>query len=98
MNIVSPLGLTDEELAIIRNHHERWDGRGYPDGLSQEDIPLLARILAVADAFDAMNSDRAYRSALPLDVCLKELRRNIGTQFDPDVVEAALKVFEQTGD
>jgi len=98
VNIVSPLGLTDEELAIIRNHHERWDGRGYPDGLAHEDIPELARILAVADAFDAMNSDRAYRSALPLGVCLKELRRNSGTQFDPDVVEAALKVFEQTSD
>ena len=97
VNIVSPLGLTDEELAIIRNHHERWDGRGYPDGLAQEDIPELARILAVADAFDAMNSDRAYRSALPLDVCLQELRRNSGTQFDPEVVEAALQVFEKTG-
>jgi putative nucleotidyltransferase with HDIG domain len=93
VNIVSPLGLDPEELAIIRNHHERWDGKGYPDGLGHEHIPRLARILAVADAFDAMNSSRAYRKALPLPVCLQELRRNSGLQFDPQVVQAALSVL-----
>lgn len=94
VNIVTPLGLDQNELSIIRNHHERWDGRGYPDGLRHEEIPLMARILAVADSFDAMSSDRAYRSALPFDVCLKEIRDNSGSQFDPDVVEAGLTVFK----
>ncbi len=93
VNIVSPLGLAEEELGIVRNHHERWDGNGYPDGLKREGIPFLARILAVADAFDAMSSDRAYRSALPASLCLEELRRNSGSQFDPEVVTAALRVF-----
>ena len=93
VNIVLPLGLNQEELTIIRNHHERWDGKGYPDGLSKNNIPRLARILAVADAFDAMNSSRAYRKALPFSVCCRELRDNSGTQFDPEVVEAALSIF-----
>ncbi|MBN2126357.1 MAG: response regulator [Deltaproteobacteria bacterium] len=93
VNIVTPLGLEDEELAIIRNHHERWDGKGYPDGLRGEDIPRLARILAVADAYDAMSSSRAYRKALPFPVCLRELRDKRGTQFDPEAVDAALGVL-----
>jgi len=93
VNIVTPLGLDPEELTIIRNHHERWDGSGYPDNLKEENIPKLSRILAVADAFDAMSADRAYRKALPISTCLQELRDNRGTQFDPDVVEAALSVF-----
>lgn len=93
VNIVSSLGLDDEELAVIRNHHERWDGNGYPDGLRGEQIPLLARILSVADAFDAMNSDRAYRKALPFDQCLEELAKNRGTQFDPEIIDTALNVL-----
>ncbi|MBW1800061.1 MAG: HD domain-containing protein, partial [Deltaproteobacteria bacterium] len=95
VHIVKPLGPDQEELAIIKNHHERWDGRGYPDGLQGENIPRLARILAVADAFDAMNSNRAYRKALPFDVCLGELAKNAGSQFDPEVVEAALPVLSE---
>ncbi len=94
VNIIAPLGLDQGELSIIRNHHERWDGRGYPDGLKGKDIPFFARILAVADAYDAMSSDRAYRRALPPDVCVREVRDNSGTQFDPEVVEAALPVLE----
>jgi response regulator RpfG family c-di-GMP phosphodiesterase len=94
VNIVSPLGLDAQEQAIIRNHHERWDGKGYPDGLSGEGIPRLSRILTVADSFDAMNSNRAYRKSLPFQECIDELERNSGTQFDPDVVEAAISVFK----
>ena len=95
LNIVMPLGLDPEEQAIIRNHHERWDGKGYPDGLSGKEIPRLSRILGVADAFDAMTSSRAYRKALPFSTCLQELKDKSGTQFDPEVVEAALSVFSK---
>jgi HD-GYP domain-containing protein (c-di-GMP phosphodiesterase class II) len=71
----------------IRHHHERWNGTGYPDGLEGERIPLGARIIAVADAFDAMTSDRVYRAALPVDVAFAELAKGRGTQFDPQIVD-----------
>ena len=73
---------------LVRSSHERWDGKGYPDRLAGEDIPLGARIVAACDAFHAMTSDRPYRKALPRDVALEELRRCSGTQFDPAVVDA----------
>jgi len=73
---------------MARNHHERFDGKGYPDGLKGKEIPLAARILTVADAFDAMTSDRPYRRALSQEVAAAEIRRNAGTQFCPDVVSA----------
>lgn len=76
----------------ILSHHERWDGRGYPRGICGKDIPLLCRILAVADAFDAMTSDRCYRKALSGVEAKEELRRNAGTQFDPEIVEIFLMV------
>ncbi len=79
-----------EGRRFIRHHHERWDGKGYPDGLAGEDIPLGARIIAVADSYDAMTSDRPYRKALPHDVALIELQRGAGSQFDPAVVDAFL--------
>lgn len=77
---------------IVRAHHERPDGLGYPFGLRSEDVPLGARVLNVADAFDAMTSDRPYRRALPYDVALRELERGAGTQFDREVVKALLKL------
>jgi ribonuclease P protein subunit RPR2 len=73
---------------MARHHHERYDGNGYPDGLAGEDIPLTARILTVADAFDAMTSDRPYRPALTLEAATAEIRQNARTQFCPLVVEA----------
>jgi len=88
-----------EELAevasIVRHHHERVDGSGYPDGFKGEAIPFLSRILSVADAFEAMTSPRPYRKAISWEEALAELRNNAGTQFDPEVVEAAARVVER---
>lgn len=78
---------------IIRHHHERWDGKGYPDQIRGEDIPEGARLMAVADAFDAMTSDRPYRKALPSSAALKELKSCAGTQFDPKVVNAFVRIY-----
>lgn len=80
---------------IVRSHHERPDGQGYPFGLRSEDVPVGARILNVADAFDAMTSDRPYRRALPLEAALRELERGAGTQFDKQVVTCLLKLHGQ---
>jgi HD-GYP domain-containing protein (c-di-GMP phosphodiesterase class II) len=79
--------------AYIRHHHERWDGRGYPDGLAGTHIPLGARIITVADAYDAMTSDRPYRAALSSEIALTELRRGAGRQFDPDLVDTFIGVY-----
>lgn len=79
---------------IVRSHHERPDGLGYPFGLRSEDVPIGARILNVADAFDAMTSDRPYRRALPLDAALRELERGAGTQFDAQVVACLLRLHK----
>lgn len=95
-NIVAALDLSLDERAVIRHHHERWDGRGYPDGLSGDDIPLLARVVAVADAFDAMTSNRHYRKALERAQAFAELKRCAGSQFDPTVVSRFLEVFERS--
>jgi response regulator RpfG family c-di-GMP phosphodiesterase len=91
--IIAPLGFLPDERALIRHHHERWDGKGYPDGLSGEDIPYLARILTVADSFDAMTSDRPYRRGMNFKEGYREIIRCRGTQFDPDVVDAFREVF-----
>lgn len=87
-DIVQHLEMYRHGASIVRHHHERWDGKGYPDGLKGEDIPLGARIIAVADSFDAMTSDRPYRRALSHATALAEIERNSGIQFDPQVVEA----------
>src|SRR5205807_2025383 len=80
-------GLLAKVAPFTRSSHERWDGKGYPDGLAGEEIPLLARIVAACDAWSAMTSDRSYRSALSREEAAAELRRGAGTQFDPVVVE-----------
>ena len=84
--IIEPLNLTREEIAIVRNHHERFDGQGYPDGLAGEDIPIHVRLTTVCDAFDAMTSDRPYRSALSMGEAIFRLRGGSGSQFDPHLV------------
>ena len=88
--ILGELGLPEIAKDMARSHHERFDGRGYPDGLRGEAIPLAARVLSVADTLDAMTSDRPYRNALTFDETLDELRRNSGSQFCPRVVGALL--------
>ena len=82
-------------LPYVLYHHERWDGGGYPTGRAGEQIPLEARVLAVADAFDAMTSDRPYRRALDLDEALAEVARCAGTQFDPEIVRVFLELFAE---
>ena len=88
--ILEPVPFFRPLLPAILHHHERYDGRGYPARLSAEKIPILSRIMAVADTFDAMTSTRAYRKALPVPDANEEIRRCSGTQFDPDVVRAFL--------
>ncbi|WP_327078415.1 HD-GYP domain-containing protein [Bacillus sinesaloumensis] len=82
-------------LSIIRSHHERWDGKGYPDKLKGNAIPLNARITAIADAFDAMTSSRSYRGALPLEEAYNRILQGEGTQFDPNLVGTFKKVYSQ---
>jgi HD-GYP domain-containing protein (c-di-GMP phosphodiesterase class II) len=95
--ILAPLlGDTPAALNIVRSHHERFDGRGIPDGLKGTEIPLEARIACAADALDAMTSDRPYRaSEMSLELAIEELRRHAGTQFDPTVVDALVACAER---
>jgi len=83
--ILDPIKFLGPVIPGVHLHHERWDGRGYPLGLAGKDIPLIARIISVADTYDAMTSDRAYRRALPHEVTVSEIERCSGTQFDPDI-------------
>jgi putative nucleotidyltransferase with HDIG domain len=84
-----------EAIPYVLYHHERWDGRGYPSGKAGEEIPIEARVLAIADAFDAMTSDRPYRRALSRTQALAEVERCAGTQFDPEVARVFLQVFAE---
>jgi HD-GYP domain-containing protein (c-di-GMP phosphodiesterase class II) len=79
-------------LPIVRSHHERWDGKGYPDGTAKEQTPRLARLVAVADAFDAMTSSRPYRPCMPVDEAFAQVQEHLGTQFDPDIGQAFLGI------
>jgi HD-GYP domain-containing protein (c-di-GMP phosphodiesterase class II) len=89
--ILASLLANEEVLAVTRSHHERWDGSGYPDGLQQDEIPFAARIVAVADALDAMTSPRAYRGALPWESAVDQILALGGSQFDPQLV-ASLRI------
>ncbi|WP_237163456.1 HD-GYP domain-containing protein [Paenibacillus sp. BIHB 4019] len=84
-------------LDMILHHHERFDGRGYPSRIGQSEIPIAARIMAVADTFDAMTSKRVYRGELDVEFAIEEIRKNAGTQFDPDVVEAFMNIWKREG-
>jgi putative nucleotidyltransferase with HDIG domain len=85
-NIIGHLGMWTEEQDIIRHHHERFDGKGYPDSLKGEDIPFLARILSIADVYDALTTDRSYRQGMSNDIAVEIIRENSGSQFDPKIV------------
>lgn len=92
--ILSPFLLSDEKRAIIRNHHERFDGKGYPDKLERGNTHIFAQIISVADAYDAMISDRAYRPALSKESAIQELIKNQGSQFNPKIVNTYIKILE----
>jgi putative nucleotidyltransferase with HDIG domain len=95
--IVGRMKGLQELVPLVRHHHERWDGRGYPDGLEGEEIPLGARILALADSLDAMCSDRPYRRTRSFEEVMEEIAECSGTQFDPDVVKAFFAVAREKG-
>jgi response regulator RpfG family c-di-GMP phosphodiesterase len=90
--ILKPLRFLSCEAKAVRHHHERYDGKGYPDGLKGDGIPLIARVVTVADAFDAMTSDRPYRGKRPIEAAIDEISRGMRTQFDPVVAEAFLTI------
>jgi HD-GYP domain-containing protein (c-di-GMP phosphodiesterase class II) len=95
--IVSPIRFLAGAVEIVQSHHERWDGGGYPKGLRADEIPLAARVFAIADSFDAMTSDRPYRVAMPVEQALEEVREGAGSQFDPTVVRAFLDLANEGG-
>ncbi len=95
--ILSSVNDMAELAEFVLAHHERWDGKGYPKGLKGEEIPLQARIIMVADSYDAMTSERTYRKPLTEEAGMEELRENAGTQFDPEIVRVFIeKVMQKT--
>jgi HD-GYP domain-containing protein (c-di-GMP phosphodiesterase class II) len=93
--ILRPLAFLSEVIKLVEQHHERYDGEGYPAKMKAEEIALGARILAVADSFDAMFTDRPYRKALTKEEAIAELKKGSGTQFDPRVVEVFLRIVDK---
>ncbi len=97
LHMLSHIEEISDAIPIVLHHHEHFDGSGYPDSLAGHDIPIASRVMHVIDAFDAMTTDRPYRKAMPVEAAVEELRRNSGSQFDPDVVEAFLKMLSDDG-
>ncbi|MBP3700310.1 MAG: HD-GYP domain-containing protein, partial [Lachnospiraceae bacterium] len=95
--VLSSITAFQDIVPIVRSHHERYDGKGYPDGLRGEEIPEEGRIMAVADSYDAMTSDRQYRKGLGIDMALEELKKGKGTQFDATIVDVMIDLVEKTG-
>jgi len=97
LHVLSQVRSIADATPAILHHHEHFDGSGYPDGLAGDDIPIASRILLVTDAFDAMTTDRPYRKAMSIEVAVGELKSNSGSQFDPMIVEAFLRILEREG-
>ena len=98
VHILSTASIFQDILPIVKHHHERYDGKGYPSQLKGNEIPYLARIAAVADAFDAMTSKRVYRDSLPIEKVISEIENNKGTQFDPEIADAFLDILKNDYD
>jgi HD-GYP domain-containing protein (c-di-GMP phosphodiesterase class II) len=94
MHILEPIEFLHDVRICIGQHHERFDGMGYPNRIKKDELLIEARILAIADSFDAMTSDRPYRKALSLDVAIIELHENAGAQFDPAIIEVFSQLIE----
>ena len=97
-HILSTASIFQDILPIVKYHHERYDGNGYPERLQGENIPYLARITAISDTFDAMTSKRVYRDAIPLDRVIEEFKRCKGTQFDPELADLFVDILENDYD
>ena len=93
--ILKNVSIINHVTEVARSHHERYDGHGYPDGLKGEEIPIHARIVAVVDSYDAMNSRRIYRNSLPKETIYEEIRKNRGTQFDPEIADIFLRLLDE---
>jgi HD-GYP domain-containing protein (c-di-GMP phosphodiesterase class II) len=93
--IMSRFEVLSDEAKVIRGHHERYDGNGYPDRVSRMEIPFCSRIIAVADAYDAMVTDRPYRRAFKKEEAFEEIKRCKNTQFDPDIADAFIIMMEK---
>jgi len=97
VDIIRPIHFLHSIIPLILYHHERWDGKGYPNGLKAEEIPLGARIIAIADVYQALSSDRPYRKACPKDKAVEIIKNGSGTQFDPKIVSVFLKILQKGG-
>jgi putative nucleotidyltransferase with HDIG domain len=96
-DILSAVAFPGPLAIIVRHHHENWDGTGYPDGLHGEAIPIGARVLAIVDCYDALTSDRPYRRALPHDRAVAMIHERRATMYDPEIVDAFLRIVQRTG-
>ena len=94
-SIVAHAESMTEIAQIIRHHHERYDGKGYPDRLSGEEIPIGSRIIAIADSIDAMTSKRCYRDALPIDTCFEEIKKNLGIMYDAAIGKIVMDNWDE---
>lgn len=97
-SILEHSSVFNDIIPIVKYHHEKYDGRGYPEGLKGNDIPLFARIISLADTFDAMTSNRSYRNALPLDIARAEIEKCSGSQFDPEITKVFLEILDNEYD
>jgi HD-GYP domain-containing protein (c-di-GMP phosphodiesterase class II) len=94
-SLILPLGLSPGVIRGVRHHHEQYDGNGYPDRIAGENIPIISRIILIADAFDAMNTNRPYRKGLPMEAIIREYKKHGGTQFDPELAAKFVEMLER---